>query len=264
MVKKLKILHITKKYPNAIGGDATAVSALEKEQKKAGHEVFILTTNCDEIIDKKNVIKFGLKDTPSNLDKITFKRIISLIELRFKVSKILREIKPNIVHSHSVDMGYVISKNCQKLGIPIVNHLHAGLFYSKEDNLIRKKIMNHLLKRSKFERLIAINKNDFKEANKKHFKVSLIPNGLDLTKFNNKKVEKEEGILLFIGRLEEYKGLRYLIESVNLIKNKVKLIIIRLYYGENSIRGFYNNNIKLLFIINNYLYIINLKVKCNL
>ena len=53
----MRILHVTKKYPNALGGDSIGSMNLEKQQKKLGHEVFILTTNCDEIIDKPNVIR---------------------------------------------------------------------------------------------------------------------------------------------------------------------------------------------------------------
>ena len=34
----MRILHVTKKYPNALGGDAIGSMNLEKQQKKLGHE----------------------------------------------------------------------------------------------------------------------------------------------------------------------------------------------------------------------------------
>jgi hypothetical protein len=45
----MKILHVCKKYLDALGGDAVVVSNLEREQKKTGHKVVILTSNCDDI-----------------------------------------------------------------------------------------------------------------------------------------------------------------------------------------------------------------------
>jgi glycogen synthase len=69
----MRILHITKKYPNALGGDANVVRSLELHQKRSGHEVAILTTNSVEIQQNENVIRFGLPDTATNLDIITLK-----------------------------------------------------------------------------------------------------------------------------------------------------------------------------------------------
>ncbi|MCX6750240.1 MAG: glycosyltransferase, partial [Candidatus Pacearchaeota archaeon] len=157
----MRILHVTKKYPNALGGDAIVVQNLEKQQIKNGHKVFVLTTNCDEIINKENLTKFGLKDTPSDLDKITFRRILSLIQLYFKSFKILREIKPDVVHSHSVDMGYIMSFACRRYSIPIINHFHAGFFLDKKDNFVRFILMRVILSLSNFDKIITINENDF-------------------------------------------------------------------------------------------------------
>ena len=100
----MKILHLTKKYPDALGGDAVVVSNLEKEQTKIGHEVFILTSNCPEIKEKENVFKFGLKDISLNLDRITIRRVISLIILLFLGFKYLRRLKPDVIHAHSADL----------------------------------------------------------------------------------------------------------------------------------------------------------------
>jgi len=226
----MKILHVTKKYPDALGGDAIVVQNLEKQQIKNGHKVFILTTNCDEIINKKTVTKFGLKDTPSNLDKITFRRILSLIQLYFKSFKILREIKPDVVHSHSVDIGFVMSFACRKYKIPIINHFHSGLFYNKREDFVRFIIMRIVLGLSKFEGIITINENDFNQSKGKFNKLFFIPNGLDLKEFKfYKNTIKEKYTVLFAGRLEKYKGLKYLLESIKIVKKEfkdIKLIVV--------------------------------------
>ena len=79
----MKIMHVLKKYPRALGGDAVVVANLQKQQEAAGHQTAIVTSNCDEIINGKHIYKCGLKDTPTGLDKITPKRLLSLISLFF-------------------------------------------------------------------------------------------------------------------------------------------------------------------------------------
>ena len=39
-MRNMKILHLTKKYPEALGGDAIVVHNLEKQQKKNGKKIF--------------------------------------------------------------------------------------------------------------------------------------------------------------------------------------------------------------------------------
>lgn len=242
----MKILHVTKKYPNALGGDAIVVQNLEKQQTKNGHKVFILTTNCDEIINKKNLIKFGLKDTPSNLDKIGFKRILSLIQLYFKSFKILREIKPDVVHSHSVDMGYVMSKACRRYNIPIINHFHTGLISIKKTDKRRSKLERFFIKKSKFNKIITVNPNDINSKNSS--KIIFVPNAIDLRIFKNMMKNRRESKninLLFVGRVEKAKGVTYLIDSIQRIikeKSNIKLTII----GEGNDFNYYKNLINKL------------------
>ena len=208
----MKILHVTKKYPNALGGDAIVVQNLENQQTKNNHEVFILTTNCDEIINKPNVIKFGLKDTPANLDNITMKRILSLIDLYKKFPKIIKDIKPDVVHCHSIDMGYVISKACKKYDVPLIETFHTGLI-SKQKNYSSRSILEHFfIKHSKFKKIISVNNKD------KGYLPNLvyIPNGIDTKLFKNDN-KKRKG-LLFVGRIEKLKGLSNLMQSLNQIK----------------------------------------------
>lgn len=217
----MKILHVTKKYPNALGGDATAVSNLEKQQIKNGNEVFILTTNCEDIIDKKNVIKFGVKDTPSGLDKITFKRIISLIQLYFKSKKILKEIKPDIVHSHSVDMGFIMSFACKKYGVPIINTCHGVTFNDLRWGFLKCQLDKFLLRKSKFNKIITVDENSLKDFEKEKIRnVIYVSNAVEILKIRKTQIKSRKIKIIFVGRLEEVKGIIYLINAVNQLKNK--------------------------------------------
>ena len=217
----MRILHVCKKYPNALGGDAIVVSNLEKQQKKNGHEVFILTTNCDDILNKTNVMKFGLKDSSQNLDTITFKRIISLIGLYFKSKKIIRELKPDVIHSHAMDIGFIMSFACRRYNIPIINTCHGGIFSISDRDKKRSFIERYLIKKAKFKIITTPNKRDLELAKNKYKNVIYVPNGVDLDKFKNithkpNKIPK----ILFVGRIDRLKGLDYLIDSAKILQDK--------------------------------------------
>lgn len=237
----MKILHVTKKYPNAMGGDAFVVYNLEKQQKKNGHKVFILTSNCDEIQNNSNLIKFGLKDKSRNLDRITVNRIISLIFLFLQSFKILKQIKPDIVHSHSIDMGFILSFACKKYNIPIINTCHGVSFNDSQFSIFKRIIELFFLKTGRFNKIITVDQNSleyFKENNINN--VIYISNGIDLDEFKkNKRSNNDKKLrIIFVGRLEEQKGLKYLIESVKTLQNKeFELIIIGSGTQENKLRS---------------------------
>lgn len=58
--------------------------------------------------------------------------------------------------------------------------------------------------------------------------ITLIPNGIDIEKFAPKNASRDTATILYIGRLEKRKGVRYLIEAFALLKQsepKARLII---------------------------------------
>lgn len=218
----MRILHVTKKYPNALGGDSIGTMNLEKQLEKLGHEVFILTTNCAEIIDKPNVMKFGLEDHTQNWDTVTFKRLFSSLILFFLSFGIIKKIKPDVVHSHTADLGFILSFACKLNKIPIINHCHGVSFPYKQNTSAKRIIEKFCLKYSKFNKIITVDENSlsaFKKANIKN--VIYLPNGVDIENFNKAKTKRtNKTIFLFVGRLEKQKGLVYLIEAINILKEK--------------------------------------------
>lgn len=220
-MNEMRILHVTKKYPDALGGDAEVVSSLEKQQKMQNHEVFIITSNCFTIRNKKNVFKLGVRDNPSNLDRISIKRFLSLIFLLFFGFKNLKRIRPDIIHSHSVDMGFVISLPARFYRIPVIHTCHYFSFPSEEISSIKKFLEKFCLKYGKFKNIITVDKKgvDFlKEFRIKN--VIYIPNGVDIKRFNKITVEKDEKKIKFLytGRLEKQKGIEHLFEACVILR----------------------------------------------
>lgn len=231
----MKILHVTKKYPDIMGGDSTVVACLEKYQKKIGHQVYILTSNCNEIRKSLRVTKYGLKINALGIDRINLNRIISLFILFFYSFFYLKKIKPDIIHSHSPDLGFILSFTCKLYKIPIINQCHGVSFSYKQSTSAKRIIEKFCLKYSKFNKIITVDKNSlssFKKINIKN--VIYMPNGVELEKFNEeKKKNTNKTIFLFVGRLEKQKGLMYLIEAINILKAKDSKFEVHLI-GEGS------------------------------
>ncbi|MCL5072417.1 MAG: glycosyltransferase family 4 protein [Actinobacteria bacterium] len=216
----MKILHITKKYPDIMGGDSTVVESLEKYQKKKGHQVYILTSNCDEIKKSPQVTKYALKIDALYLDRINLNRIISLFILLFYSFFYLKKIKPDIVHSHSPELGFILSFACKLYGIPVINTCHGVTFSDKNYSFIKRKLEEFFLKYGYFKKIITVNASSLKDFKKSNINnVDYLPNGVDLDEFQKKrhKINKKV-IFLFVGRVEADKGLSYLIDAADRLK----------------------------------------------
>jgi glycosyltransferase involved in cell wall biosynthesis len=227
----MRILHITKKYPKALGGDATGSSNLEREQTLAGNKVFILTTNCIETIDKPNVYKFGFKDKAQNFDHINIKRLISLAYLFFYSFFVIKKIKPDVVHSHSADLGWAFILPCKFYRIPVINQCRGVSFPYPETNSYKGWLEKMILKYAGFDEIVTVDVNTLPAFHAASIKnVVYIPNGVNINRFtpnhvnhHSKRVE-----FLFVGRLEKLKGLNYLIEAVDRLKNSKYNFVINM------------------------------------
>lgn len=245
----MKILHVCKKYPDALGGDAVVVSNLVNQQQKSGHNVSVLTSNCEEIVNSEIVYKFGLKDTPSNLDKITLKRIASLLVLFFKAYGIIKHTKPDIIHTHSVDMACIISFAARHFHVPIVHTFHIVTFNDKRQSLIRRKTELLLLRLSGPKIVTAPNMYEVRSLRSAGVKnAQLLPNGVDLSQWGrNEKIKKSNKFqFVSVGRLEAQKDFESLISAVKILSedNTVKFHLT--IVGDGSKKQFLNNKIKQL------------------
>lgn len=212
----MKILHLTKKYPEALGGDAVVVSNLQKRQEAAGHSVVILTSNCKEIKDGQNIYKFGLADTPEGLDQITVRRLISLAGLFLASFRVLARERPDVIHAHSVDMAFMASFAARWFKIPMVQTFHIVTFYDQTQPALRRKTELLLAKAAGLRAVTAPNAYDVSALkNAGLSQAVLLPNGVDLHFWRRNPKAKKGPVTTFIsfGRLESQKGHEYLIKA---------------------------------------------------
>jgi uncharacterized membrane protein/glycosyltransferase involved in cell wall biosynthesis len=235
----MKILHISKKYPKALGGDAVAVSNLEKQQLKNRDKVVVLTSNCDEITADATHHKFGLRDTPAALDNITPKRLLSLGALFFKSFSLIRKEKPDVVHTHSVDMAFAVSLAARWCKVPLVHTFHILTFPDPHHSALRRKTELWFLKGARASMVTAPNGTDLTHLQNAGVKNSiLLPYGIDLDFWSKKRATKHRTFtFITAARLEEQKGNAYLIRAAALLKKKTKKPFKIVIVGDGSQKG---------------------------
>lgn len=216
----MRILHVCKKYPDAMGGDAVVVSHLRAQQEAAGHTVRIVTSNCDEITNQPYVIKCGLRDTAANLDMITFKRMVSLLMLGCRMFSILRRERPHVIHTHSIDMAFFISAASHFYGIPVIHTFHIVTFYDAAQALLRRKTELWFAKGARLVAATAPNAYDVARLQSAGLTTAaLLPNGVDTDFWRPSNQRRQNGPYMFmtVGRLETQKGYEYLIKAAALL-----------------------------------------------
>ncbi|MCD4759913.1 glycosyltransferase [archaeon] len=152
--------------------------------------------------------------------------------------KLVKEKKFDVIHAHwIIPQGVVAYWLNKKFKIPYVVTTHGGDIFGLQGKILTK-IKKKVLKNAK--KITVVSSAIKKEINEKISKrlyVEIIPMGVDSKLFNPDKYDeslKEKyringPFLLFVGRLAEKKGVKYLIEAMpEIIKNntKTKLMII--------------------------------------
>lgn len=233
----MRIMHVTKKYPHALGGDAVVVSQLRKHQRTAGHDVSIVTSNCDEIANDEHVHKIGLADKSANLDRITLRRILSLVLLLFKMRRILEEERPDVIHTHSVDMAFCVSFAARRYGIPLVHTFHIVTFYDSQQLIIRRLCEIWLVRNAAPRSITAPNRYDVGRLRAAGLtQTMLLPNGVDESLWVTDPLVSERFTFLTFGRLEAQKGYEYLIKAAAKLRQVQPIPFEVIIAGEGSQR----------------------------
>jgi glycosyltransferase involved in cell wall biosynthesis len=140
----------------------------------------------------------------------------------------LKTTKPDIIHSHSADLGFFISIPAKIYGIPVINTCHGISFNDKQFSFLKRSAEKYLLKFAGFKKIIAIDPPAIEALRREKIGPAVfIPNGIDLGKFQKKTVRENSLItLLFVGRLEKQKGVIYLLEALRELKTNIGFRVI--------------------------------------
>lgn len=239
----MNILHVSKKYPPVLGGDAVVVANLQKQQV-ANHRVTIVTSNCKEVDGGKHVYKVGLLDTSAGLDAITLKRIVSLLVLCMQMFSIVRKERPDVIHTHSVDMAFFVSPAARWFAVPIVHTFHIVTFYDANQSALRRKSELWLAKKANPRFITAPNNYDVNQLREAGLRQTvLLPNGVDTDFWQPNAAAKKTDTFTFlaVGRLEHQKGYEHLIKAVAQLAKKTdspfKVVVVGDGSQKNQLRA---------------------------
>ncbi|MGQ0796942.1 MAG: glycosyltransferase family 4 protein [Methanobacteriota archaeon] len=232
----MRILHITKKVPPLIGGDATAVVALARTQERAGHDVTIVALRAKGVTASARLLLVGPLQSGPGLDRITVKRFRAMMALAAWCRAELPRLRPDIVHAHAPELGYSAARHAHRLGIPTIQTCHGLWLPTFGPWSIRGQSELNLLRRARHEAIVAVDLVARDALRTRGFSnVVHIPNGIDPEEFSGPRVESEPFRFLFSGRHEPQKGLDVLLEATALLRRGGGAEFRVLLLGEGSL-----------------------------
>ena len=230
--KKIKVLRIINRFN--LGGPTYNAAFLTKYLEPEFETLLIGGVKYEEEESSEFILeKLGITPIiiPEMQRKISFKEDKKAYQ---KIKAIIEDFNPDIVHTHASKAGALGRLAASKCNVPIIIHtFHGHVFHSyfgKTKTLIYKKIERHLAKKS--TQIIAISNIQKKELVQQHQiceedKVSVIPLGFELDKFQDKMEEKRKSFrnqyqiedneiaIGIIGRLVPIKNHQLFINAIN-------------------------------------------------
>lgn len=170
-----------------------------------------------------------------------------------KIKKILKEIQPDIVHTHASKAGLLGRMAAFSLRIPVVVHtFHGHVFHSyfgKFKTTFFKQIERYLAKKSTgIIAISALQKHELADVHKivNQEKIKVIPLGFDLQKFQEERIEKREAVraqyklsddevaITIIGRLAPIKDHDYFLNVIEEVLKQTPQEIKVFIVGDGS------------------------------
>lgn len=242
MSKKIKILRIINRFN--LGGPTYNAAYLTKylsddfETLLVGGEKYEEEESSEFILDELGIKPIIIPEMQRSINRKN-----DTIAYR-KIKEIIKEFKPDIVHTHASKAGTLGRLAAKKMDVPVIIHtFHGHVFHSyfgKTKTKFYKNIERYLAKKStKIIAISDIQKNELAIDHKicKPEKIEVIPLGFDLSRFQENVEEKrksfrekykvldDEIAIGIIGRLVPIKNHQFFIEVVsNVLKSTTKKV----------------------------------------
>ena len=170
-----------------------------------------------------------------------------------KIQNIIKEFKPDIVHTHAAKAGALGRRAAYKMGVKQIYHtFHGHVFHSYFGSFktrIFKEIEKNLAKKS--TKIIAISEIQKRELSKIHKicpekKIEVIPLGFDLERFNTDKdskrkefrkkwnLKENEIAIGIIGRLVPIKNHLFFIDAIQEVLKKSEFPVRAFIVGDGE------------------------------
>ena len=254
----MKIAHLPSSFFPTVGGAEISVYNIADEQCKANHEVTLILYPRSYRYFKKNKINCAFKILGFYPFTRFFYNIISNLRLNanfiieFQIKRLQRKNNYQVWHFSLLDSLSLIAINTLKsFNVKIIASFR-GSDIQKIDQInygqrLEKKYENALFKAlPNIDEYTAISESVIEEYHKlniKKNKITLIPNGIDLKRFNSFKKDVEvfknifsydkQKIILTVGRNHPKKGYKNIEQIINSLK-QIRKDFIWLLVGEGT------------------------------
>jgi glycosyltransferase involved in cell wall biosynthesis len=134
----MRVLHVIARLN--VGGTARYITQLANELPKHGIETFVATGFVQSAeVEDPSALSIELIRVPAMGRSI---RPIKDHSARKQLEKIIREVKPDIIHTHTFKAGYVI--RMKKQPVPVIHTFHGHLLDDPEFSGFKSKIIVEL------------------------------------------------------------------------------------------------------------------------
>jgi phosphatidylinositol alpha-mannosyltransferase len=241
--ERLRIALVSDVYYPHVGGIQEHIYHLGLELKSKGHKVKVITggSRADVSPSGLDVIRIGkVIQIPANK---SFSKITVVRGVVNKLRRIFAREKFDVVHVHGI-FAPILPLYSHLVSKAVTIHTFHAAFDSSIGYNFFKKLLQKLIK--KVDGIIAVS-NTARDSIAKYIPTNytIIPNGVDTRRFNpeNKKIKKfsdKNPIILFVGRFEPRKGLKYLFLSFNQIIKKIPDAIL-VVVGKGRLKEYYRS-----------------------
>lgn len=247
-----KVLRIINRFN--LGGPTYNVAYLSKYIE--GYETLLVGGEKDSSEDSSTFITDNLGLKPLIIEEM--KREINPIQDRaayLKLKKIIKDFKPDIVHTHASKSGLLGRMAASAMQVPVIIHtFHGHVFHSyfgKAKSEIYQKLERYAAQKS--SAIIAISEKQKHELCNIYRictpeKTHIIPLGFELDKFNTNKEEKrslfrkrwniseDEIAIGIVGRLVPIKNHKLFIDAIKIMNGKTTQKIRAFIVGNGELR----------------------------
>jgi len=199
--------------PKWIAGTEIATYQMAEHLAKRGHNVHIITSLDDDLIE--NSYEKGF-----HIHRIPVRRIRFFLEVFFwaHIFRIIKKIDPDIVHAQNLIFATPALISKKLLKIPYVVWGQGSDVYLQ--NWFIKLVSKTIIKNA--DSVIALT-NNMKMVMQTIYNrdIAVIPNGINIENYRDEldehKRENSGKRILFVGRLDPVKGVQYLLKAMEIV-----------------------------------------------